>query len=203
VLETASLNQAQLAEYCRRKGLFIEQIAAWREACQQAIAHTVERTRERRQLSKNDRKRIKELEKNYYVKREHWPKPPPLLFSEKKPRRSGGARGRLIGTPDRQLIKALIEDAMGSGCRCVLACEKLEISIRTYQCWTRDRHTNGDRRKNAKRAAPANMVSEPECARIMMVANIAEFASLPSSQIVPALADQKQYLASESSFYRC
>lgn len=32
--------------------------------------------------------------------------------------------------------------------------------------------------------------------------NTSEFASLPPSQIVPRLADQGQYLASESSFYR-
>lgn len=38
VLETAGLNEAELAEYCRRKGLFIEQIAAWRTACQEANA---------------------------------------------------------------------------------------------------------------------------------------------------------------------
>jgi len=29
VLETASLNQAELAQYCRSKGLYIEKIAAW------------------------------------------------------------------------------------------------------------------------------------------------------------------------------
>jgi transposase-like protein len=32
VLETAALNATELAEYCRRKGLFAEQIAAWRAA---------------------------------------------------------------------------------------------------------------------------------------------------------------------------
>src|ERR1700756_5967719 len=32
VLETAPLNAAELAEYCRRKGLYPEQIAAWRAA---------------------------------------------------------------------------------------------------------------------------------------------------------------------------
>lgn len=36
VLESASLNAAELAEYCRRKGLYVEQINAWREACEQA-----------------------------------------------------------------------------------------------------------------------------------------------------------------------
>jgi len=35
MLETAGLNEAELGEYCRRKGLFIEQIAAWRQACQE------------------------------------------------------------------------------------------------------------------------------------------------------------------------
>jgi hypothetical protein len=39
VLETAPLNEAELAEYCRRKGLYPEQIAAWREACRSANAN--------------------------------------------------------------------------------------------------------------------------------------------------------------------
>jgi len=36
VLETATLSAAELAEYCRRKGLFVEQITAWRQACRSA-----------------------------------------------------------------------------------------------------------------------------------------------------------------------
>ena len=38
VLETAALNGTDLAQYCRRKGLFVEQIAAWRQVCKQANA---------------------------------------------------------------------------------------------------------------------------------------------------------------------
>jgi hypothetical protein len=38
VLDIAQLNQAALAEYCRRKGLFVEQIAMRRDACQEANA---------------------------------------------------------------------------------------------------------------------------------------------------------------------
>ena len=33
VLEAAALNEAELAEYCREKGLHVEQIEAWRKAC--------------------------------------------------------------------------------------------------------------------------------------------------------------------------
>ncbi|RAJ07370.1 hypothetical protein DEU50_103241 [Aeromonas salmonicida] len=33
VLETATLSEAELAEYCRRRGLYVEQIKAWQAAC--------------------------------------------------------------------------------------------------------------------------------------------------------------------------
>ena len=36
VLETAALNQADLAEYCRKRGLYPALITAWRSACEQA-----------------------------------------------------------------------------------------------------------------------------------------------------------------------
>jgi len=36
VLETAALNEADLAEYCRKRGLYPAQIAAWRATCEQA-----------------------------------------------------------------------------------------------------------------------------------------------------------------------
>src|SRR5262252_5224734 len=38
VVETAGLPEAELAEYCRKKGLFVEQVRAWREACESGIA---------------------------------------------------------------------------------------------------------------------------------------------------------------------
>jgi hypothetical protein len=53
VLETAALNEAELAEYCRRRGLFVEQIAAWREACRTANATAGEQARSQREPSKN------------------------------------------------------------------------------------------------------------------------------------------------------
>ena len=52
------------------------------------------------------------------------------------------------------------------------------------------------------RPEPANKLSAAERAAVLEVCNSKEFASLPPSQIVPKLADQGRYLASESSFYR-
>jgi transposase len=36
VLETAALSEAELSAYCRRKGLYAEQIEAWKQACRRA-----------------------------------------------------------------------------------------------------------------------------------------------------------------------
>ena len=38
VLESAGLNEVELSEYCRRTGLFPQQISAWRQSCLQANA---------------------------------------------------------------------------------------------------------------------------------------------------------------------
>ena len=62
VLEAASLNEAELAEYCRQKGLYVEQIAAWRKACLQANANSAAQAKAQREKGKQDRKHIKKLE---------------------------------------------------------------------------------------------------------------------------------------------
>jgi transposase-like protein len=36
VLETATKSEIEMAEYCRSKGLFVEQAQAWKDACMQA-----------------------------------------------------------------------------------------------------------------------------------------------------------------------
>jgi len=36
VLESAAFNEVELGEYCRRKGLYPQEITAWRESCMQA-----------------------------------------------------------------------------------------------------------------------------------------------------------------------
>ena len=38
VLESAGLNEVELGEYCRRKGLYPQQISAWKDSCLQANA---------------------------------------------------------------------------------------------------------------------------------------------------------------------
>jgi transposase InsO family protein len=94
----------------------------------------------------------------------------------------------------------LIDQAHGSGARLSKACEIVGITVRTLQRW---RHHQVDGRKAAAQdRAVANKLSETEREQIIAICNQGQFASMPPNQIVPALADQGVYIASESSFYR-
>jgi putative transposase len=101
------------------------------------------------------------------------------------------------------LVIELIEEAVVGGCGRAAACATLDISLRTYQRWTQEAgDAKADGRKGSRRTAPANKLSEDERQQILLVANSAEFASSPPSQIVPTLVDRGEYLASESTIYR-
>ena len=98
---------------------------------------------------------------------------------------------------------ALVREACAAGARLEAACAVLGVSARSLQRWTEGGGVKEDGRLAAGRVrTPANKLSREERQRIVATANSAEFASLPPSQIVPRLADQGEYLASESSFYR-
>jgi transposase InsO family protein len=107
----------------------------------------------------------------------------------------------LIPLEERQQVVALIQEAMAAGARQRLACETLGLSVRTYQRWVKAGVIR-DGRQTAQRTAPANKLSHAERQRILAVCNSPAYAQLPPYQIVPRLADQGQYLGSESTFYR-
>ena len=107
----------------------------------------------------------------------------------------------MISDPDRAEVVSLIQEASQAGCRLAVACREIGISLRTLQRWQVNGHIQSDARQRAART-PTNKLSDAERKRILAVANSAEFASLPPSQIVPTLADRGEYLASESTFYR-
>ena len=71
------------------------------------------------------------------------------------------------------------------------------------QIWkAADGLVRGDRRPDAVRETPAHALSAAERARLQQVANEPRFPDVPPARIVPMLADEGIYLASESSFHR-
>ena len=108
----------------------------------------------------------------------------------------------MISTPDRQNAIVLIDQAKSAGARHAQACAELGIDERTCRRWRARDGLPQDRRSTAPRPAPGNKLLEEERQAVLDVCHSQEFESLPPSQIVPRLADQGRYLASEASFYR-
>ena len=68
VVETMGLAEAELGEYCRKKGLHVEQIAQWRAACMQGISGGSDRVNaatlaEERRHSRNLERELRRKEK--------------------------------------------------------------------------------------------------------------------------------------------
>ena len=84
VLETAALNQADLAEYCRKRGLYPAQITAWRSACEQANDWDRASTARLGQATKEEKKRVKDLERELARKDRALAEAAALLILRKK-----------------------------------------------------------------------------------------------------------------------
>lgn len=109
----------------------------------------------------------------------------------------------MIGLEDRHALARDIDAAHSAGARLHLACTTAGIDVRTLQRWKAGQGLlAGDGRPQAVRPVPSHALSEAERARLLEVANEPRFAAVPPVRIVPMLADEGVYLASESSFAR-
>jgi transposase InsO family protein len=109
----------------------------------------------------------------------------------------------MIGLEDRRVIARDVQQAHQAGARLRLACETAGIDVRTLQRWKVGAGlAHGDRRPTAVRPAPAHALTVQERQQVLAVANEPRFADLPPSRIVPSLADEGTYIASESTFSR-
>ena len=109
----------------------------------------------------------------------------------------------MIGLEDRRIVAQDILMAHSAGARLRLACETAGIDVRTLQRWKAGEGlVLGDGRPAAVHPVPAHALSPAERAQVLSVANEARFADVPPARIVPMLADEGVYVASESSFAR-
>lgn len=84
VVETASMNETELAEYARKKGLYVEQIKAWKDACMNANGGVArEAARLNRELKDSEKERRK-LEKELARKEKALAETAALLVLRKK-----------------------------------------------------------------------------------------------------------------------
>lgn len=101
----------------------------------------------------------------------------------------------------RQPVLARLAQAVAAGARQDQVGAVLGLSARRVQRGQR-RGEVGDDRRQGRQWTPPHRLTPQERAAVLSVANSEEFGPLPPRQIVPRLADQGPYLASESTFYR-
>ena len=97
------------------------------------------------------------------------------------------------------MLTALTE-AQATGARLQAACRVIGISARTIERW-RGQPDGGDRRCGP-RHRPKNALTAAEEVHLLAVMTSARYGHLPPKQLVPRLADEGRYLASESTMYR-
>jgi putative transposase len=98
------------------------------------------------------------------------------------------------------VIVAAIDEAQQGGARLHAACPLVGVSARTIQRWKR--HPNLDDRRCGPRHRPHNALTTREETQVLALMTSAEYSDLSPKQLVPRLADEGRYLASESTMYR-
>jgi len=84
VIETASLNEAEIGEYCRRRGIYPEQLAVWRDACKRANDWDRAATTRIARETRDDKKRIHQLERELARKEKALAEAAALMILRKK-----------------------------------------------------------------------------------------------------------------------
>ena len=80
-------------------------------------------------------------------------------------------------------------------------CEVVGLSERTVQRW-RQEEDGGDDGRRGPNTVPGNKLSEHEERRLLGVLTSPEYRDLSPRQVIPALAEQGTYIASEATAYR-
>lgn len=111
----------------------------------------------------------------------------------------------MISPADRSKAVELIKEAVANGASLNAACKEAGICSRTFDRWKKsaaETQNYVDKRTISQRPVPLNKLSELEERQILHVMHNPKYSSLPPSQVIPILADEGVYIASESSFYR-
>ena len=84
VIETAAFNESELGEYCRKKGLYPEQVLRWKEAALKGYDSDEKIQQQQASSRKDDRLKIKKLESELRRKEKALAETATLLVLRKK-----------------------------------------------------------------------------------------------------------------------
>lgn len=203
IVEMQGLVGEALEALLRREGLQRDEVDSWRHALREFLAALLSRGHMRASPAPRQLKRSCELRRLEQAarrgQREQAEARALLKLLEGRSAEAGRPR-RWRSSHERQRILALVDEARRAGARLAPICAALGLSMRTVQRWRAQ--TSAGSARPAPRRSPANRLSDAERARILSVLQSEEYRRCSPRQLVPRLADQGLYLASESTMYR-
>ena len=110
----------------------------------------------------------------------------------------GDQRGRRVAVEAKEEALQLVKEATSNDCRIKVACEDVGVDLKTHNRWKQ----GCDDKRHGPLAEPVNKLSQEVQAEIISISNSKEYVDLSPWKIVAKLADEGEYLASESSFYK-
>lgn len=197
VIKASSLKEEELGLWLRENGLQSEYINLWKE---ELLDMSKTEKNKYQDEYKRLQKRNKELESELKRKDKALAEASALLILKKKSRFDLGKRRGVISAEDRKEIISLINESILNGARKKESCKLLNISIRTLQRWESEGVI--DKRTITKMGNTHNGLSEDEKNMILEVCCSSPFMNLTPYSIVPILAENGIYIASESTFYK-
>lgn len=93
---------------------------------------------------------------------------------------------------------SLVDEAVAAGASRLKACAIVGLSRRSLKRW----RTQPEDRRRGPTSAPSNKLTAKERAEVLRVVNSETYRDLSPNQIVPLLADDGVYIASERTMYR-
>lgn len=100
------------------------------------------------------------------------------------------------------MILSLLDEAVAQGARREVACATLGLTARTVQRWRQQGSHGGQDRRAGPLRSPSHALTERERAEALATLRSPRFRDASPKTVVPALADEGRYLASESTLYR-
>lgn len=100
---------------------------------------------------------------------------------------------------DRKVIIEAIDEARAAGARYSRAAQTIGLSKRTVERWRKDLRDDG---RKTNRFSVNNALSAVERRNVLDTICLPEYMDLSPTQIVPILAENGRYMASEATIYR-
>ncbi|MFO8173891.1 MAG: IS3 family transposase [Longimicrobiales bacterium] len=199
VMEAASVADEDLGAWLREKGLHEANLKQWRQEMITGLAKPKARSSSKPSA---ETRRIRELERELARKEKALAEAAALLILKKKGPSPVGGRGRHHSPEERAQILSLVQEAVEAGAHQEAAAGILGLKARTLQRWRQQNEAGGEDQRQGPLTEPANKLSPAERETVLKTTNTAEYRDLSPAQIVPQLADEGTYLASESTVYR-